>query len=131
MFSFPLVNAPISFIDAGDVAQVAAHVLTTAGHDGRVYHLTGPEALTYPEAAAVFAAVLGKPVRYVGLPDDQARAAMLNRGVPEFHADTLIEVARAYRSGGADTVTSTVPELTGRPAAGLADFVSRHRDVFG
>lgn len=131
VFSFPLVTAPISFIDAGDVAEVAAHVLTTAGHDGRVYQLTGPKALTYPEAAAVFADVLGKPVRYVGLPDDQARAAMLNRGVPQFHADTLIEVARAYRSGGADTVTSTVPELTGRPAVGLADFVSRHRDVFG
>ncbi|GAA3431787.1 SDR family oxidoreductase [Kutzneria kofuensis] len=130
-FSFPLITAPISFIDAGDVARVAARVLTTDGHDGRVYPLTGPKALTYTEAAAVFGDVLGRRVRYVGPPDDEARAAMLSRGMPEFHADALIDVARAYRDGGADTVTSAVPDLTGRPALGFADFVRQHRDVFG
>ncbi|HEY4020634.1 MAG TPA: NAD(P)H-binding protein [Pseudonocardiaceae bacterium] len=130
-FSFPLVNAPISFVDAGDVADVAAHVLTTSGHDGRTYDITGPQALTYPEAAEVFSDVLGKPVRYVGRSDDEARAAMLSRGIPDFYADILIEVARAYRDGGAEAVTSTVPDLTGRAAVGLAEFVGRHRDVFG
>ena len=125
-FSFPLINAPISFIDAGDIARVAARVLTTDGHHGRIYDLTGPKELTYVEAAAVFSAVLGKKVRYVGLPDEQARAAMLGRGMPEFHADALIEVARAYRDGGAETVTPAVPDLTGREALGFADFVAQH-----
>ncbi|GHF68564.1 uncharacterized protein YbjT (DUF2867 family) [Amycolatopsis bartoniae] len=130
-FGFPLITAPVSFVDAEDVARVAAHVLTTDGHDGRTYDLTGPEALTYGDAAKVFSKVLGKPVRYVASPDAEARAAMLARGIPAFHADLLIEVAQAYREGGADTVTSTVPELTGRKASGLASFISRHRDVFG
>ena len=70
-------------------------------------------------------------MRYVALPDAEARAAMLARGVPAVHADTLIDVARAYREGGADTVTSTVAELTGRRAGDLAGFVRRHRDVSG
>ncbi|MGW1049205.1 SDR family oxidoreductase [Streptomyces sp. NPDC002521] len=126
----PLVTAPISFIDTGDIARVAAHVLTTDGHDGRVYDLTGPKALTYAEAAAEFSDVLGKPVRYVGPADDEARAMMLARGVPEFQADALIEVARAYRYGGADTVTSTVTDLTGRAPLGFADFVRQNRHVF-
>ncbi|GAB3564624.1 SDR family oxidoreductase [Amycolatopsis endophytica] len=130
-FSFPLITAPISFIDAEDVARVAAHVLTTEGHDGRVHDLTGPEALTYDEAASVFSDVLGKPVRYVGLPDDQIRAAMLGRGMPQFQVDILIEVARAYRDGGAGKVTSTVADLTGRAPLGVADFVRRHAAVFG
>jgi uncharacterized protein YbjT (DUF2867 family) len=129
-FSLPLINAPISFIDIGDIARVAAKVLTTDGHDGCVHDLTGPEALTYTEAAEVFSGVLGRPVRYVGLPDDEARAAMLSRGIPEFHADALVGVARAYRDGGADTVTSTVADLTGRAPLGFADFVRRNRDFF-
>lgn len=130
-FSFPFIAAPISFIDTDDIARVAAHVLTTAGHDGHCYDLTGPEALTYPQAADVFSAVLDRPVRYVRRSDDEARAAMLHRGMPEFYANALIDVARAYRYGGADTVTTTVADLTGRRAAGFADFVRRHRDVFG
>ncbi|GAB7028973.1 SDR family oxidoreductase [Streptomyces sp. NPDC021749] len=129
-FRLPLITAPISFIDVGDIADVAARVLTTGGHDGCVYDLTGPEALTYADVAEVFSDVLGKPVRYVGLPDDEARAAMLSRGMPEFSADALVEVARAYRDGGAETVTSAVADLTGRKALGCAEFVRRHRHVF-
>lgn len=129
-FRLPLITAPISFIDVGDIAAVAARVLTTDGHDGCVYDLTGPEALTYGEAAEVFSDVLGKSVRYVGRPDDEARAAMLSRGMPEFYADALIEVAHAYRDGGADAVTSTVADLTGRAALGFAEFVRQNRHVF-
>jgi uncharacterized protein YbjT (DUF2867 family) len=129
VISTPLVTAPIGFIDADDIAAVAAHVLTTDGHDGRVYDLTGPRALTYDDAAAVFSQVLGRPVRYEGLSDDEARAAMA--GLPEFQVEALIDVARAYRDGGADIVTSTVRELIGRDGTELADFVRRHREVFG
>ncbi|MFE0509557.1 SDR family oxidoreductase [Streptomyces sp. NPDC058964] len=129
-FSLPLITAPISFVDIDDIARVAARVLTTDGHDGRVYDLTGPKALTYAEAAEEFSYVLGKPVRYVGLPDDEARVAMLSRGMPEFHVDALIGVARAYRDGGAETVTSTVADITGRAALGFADFVRQNLNFF-
>ena len=50
-------RAPISFIDARDVARAAAAVLTgDAVTDGRVYSLTGPQALTFERAAQTFAA---------------------------------------------------------------------------
>ncbi|MFJ9821543.1 SDR family oxidoreductase [Streptomyces sp. NPDC101151] len=129
-FSVPLINAPISFIDIDDVAGVAARVLTDEGHDGSIYDLTGPKALTYAEAAEVFSEILGKPVRYVGLPDDEARAAMLSRNMPEFYVDALIRVARAYCDGGAETVTSTVSDLIGRAPLGFADFVRQNRNSF-
>jgi nucleoside-diphosphate-sugar epimerase len=50
----PETHAAISFIDARDIARVAAHVLTSDGHAKRAYNLTGPEALTYDEAAKAF-----------------------------------------------------------------------------
>ncbi|MFB9193400.1 SDR family oxidoreductase [Actinomadura verrucosospora] len=129
-FAQPRADAPISFVDVRDIARVAAHVLTTDGHDGRVHAITGPEALTYDDAAGVLSQVLDTPVRFVGLSDADARAAMLERGLPAFHADALIEVSRAYRDGGAETVTTTVRDLTGREPTTFEQFVRDHRSAF-
>ncbi|WP_028921007.1 SDR family oxidoreductase [Pseudonocardia acaciae] len=129
-FAQPASRAPISFVDVRDIARVAARVLTSAGHDGVVYDITGPQALTYDEAAATLTEVLAEPVRFVELTDEQARAAMLQRGLPEFYADALIEVSRAYRDGGAETVTTTVRTLTDRDPVTFERFVRDHRASF-
>lgn len=129
-FSQPDSSAPISFVDARDVGRVAAHVLVEAGHDGRVYDVTGPEALTYDQAAEVFSRVLGSPVRFRGLSDEQAREEMLRSGLPAGYADSLIEVSRAYRHGGAERVTPVVRELTGQEPVSLEGFVRNHVSVF-
>lgn len=55
---------------------------------------------------------------------------MLQRGLPEFYADALIEVSRAYRDGGVDTATSTVRDLTGREPNTFEQFVREHRAAF-
>ena len=47
----PMEDARIASIDVGDVAEVAATVLTNAGHEGKIYPITGPEALTMAEVA--------------------------------------------------------------------------------
>ena len=53
-------DAKIASIDVGDIAEVAATILTTAGHEGKIYPLTGPEALTMAEVAERLSAVTGK-----------------------------------------------------------------------
>jgi uncharacterized protein YbjT (DUF2867 family) len=127
----PSSRAAISFVDGRDVARVAACVLASDGHAGRTYSITGPQALSWNEVADVFSVVLGKPVRFVGLSDEEARAGMVQRGLTEAYADALIEVSRAYREGGADAVLPTVRDLTGRDAIGLEQFVADHRGAFG
>jgi uncharacterized protein YbjT (DUF2867 family) len=126
----PASWAPISFVDTRDVARVAAAVLTGDSHEGRVYSLTGPQALTFERAAQTFTAVLDQPCAFVELSDQEARARMLARGLPEFHADALIEVSRAYREGGAETVTDDVEQLTGRRPTSLSTFVRDYRHLF-
>lgn len=129
-FSQPYAEAPISLIDTRDIARTAAAVLTGDGHHGQVYSLTGPEALSYDDAAGVLSRVLERPVRFRGLSDEDARAEMLERGLPASYADSLIEVSRAYRHGGAETVTTTVAELTGRAPGTFEQFVRDHRSSF-
>lgn len=129
-FSQPDTSAAIGFVDARDVARVAARVLVTPGHDGRVYDITGPESLTYDQATDVFSGVLGRPVRFRGLSDEQAREEMLRSGLPAGNADTLIAVSRVYRHGGAERITTTVRDLTGNAPVSLEEFVRDHESVF-
>lgn len=125
-----LLRGPISFVDGRDVAKVAARVLVESGHDGQTYVLTGPAALTMRQATDVLSTVLGRPIRYVGMSDDEARAALASAGVPGFAAEALVEVSRVYRDGGAEQVTSTVRDLTGSDPVDFERFVRDHEAVF-
>jgi uncharacterized protein YbjT (DUF2867 family) len=129
-FAQPETSAAISFVDTRDVARAAAVVLRESGHESQSYDLSGPAALTYREAAAVLSEVLGREIRFTELTDEDARAGMIARGLPEFHADYLIGVARAYRDGGAERVTSTITDLTGVPPRSFADFIRDHAAYF-
>ncbi|HXO09623.1 MAG TPA: hypothetical protein VN880_16395, partial [Solirubrobacteraceae bacterium] len=81
-------------------------------------------------AAQTFAAVLDQPCAFVELSDDEARARMVARGLPDFHVDALIEVSRAYRDGGAETVTDDVEEVTVRRPTSLSTFVRDYQHLF-
>jgi uncharacterized protein YbjT (DUF2867 family) len=130
-FGGPLMRGPLAFVDAEDVAAVAFRALTEPGHAGQAYSLTGPEALSYEQAAAVLSEVLGRPISYQGMSDEQALALLPQFGMPVFEAEALVEVAHVYLDGGAETVTSTVEEITGKPPTSFRDFVGARRDLFG
>lgn len=130
VFANPLIRSPVSFIDVTDVARVAARVLTEDGHDSAAYALTGSQALSFAEAAGVLSRVLDRPVRYDGLSDEQARALLTRAGMPPFQTEALIDVSRAYRDGGAETVLSTVHDITGQDPVTFEQFALAHRDAF-
>jgi uncharacterized protein YbjT (DUF2867 family) len=123
-------TAAISHVDVRDVAAVAAHVLTSDGHEGATYTITGPEALTWEQVAAQLGEVLGREVRYVDAAPQDARAAMIGRGTPEWVADALLELNDAYRAGHGATVTDEVEKATGKPARPLRQFLTEHAAAF-
>ncbi|WP_420713977.1 hypothetical protein [Streptomyces sp. NRRL WC-3742] len=53
------------FVDAEDIAEVAAAALTEDGHGGRTYQLTGPRAIGFAEAADLIGAAAGRTVRHL------------------------------------------------------------------
>jgi len=125
----PAADARISHIDARDIARVAARVLTTSGHEGKAYELSGPHDLSYREVAGVLSRVLGTQIRYVALTDDAARAHLLATGMPDFHVDHLIDLFRAYRDGAGAAVTFDVRSVTGRDPVSFEQFVRDHADA--
>lgn len=127
---WPYGEAGRSLIDERDIAAAAAHVLTTDGHDGAAYHLTGPETLTQAAQVRVIGEVLGRDVRWEDLPPDQARRQLLDGGWPESFADAAL-AAWAGMVTAPEPVTGTVERLTGRPPRTFRTWAADHAAAFG
>ncbi|MFF2717562.1 NAD(P)H-binding protein [Streptomyces sp. NPDC058011] len=115
----PIGDMPEPFIDADDVAAVAAAVLTEDGHDGKTYDLSGPRALTFAEATRTIAEAAGRPIRYEELTPAAYRAELLAEGWPEAAADALNAMFALHRAGHTAEVTDGVQQVLGRAPAGL------------
>ena len=118
-------------IDPADIGAVAVHALTTPGHEGKSYPLTGPESLDAAGYAATLATVLGRPVRFVDVPPAAAGEGMRQSGIPPVYADALLDLLAAMKAGRLDVVTTTIPDLLGRPAASFEAWARRNAAAFG
>ncbi|MGH9486069.1 MAG: SDR family oxidoreductase [Terriglobales bacterium] len=116
--------------DPSDLAAIAVKALTEPGHEGKIYSLTGPESLTAADYASQLAAALGKPVRFVDVPPESARDAMLKNGLPLRLVDAILDLAAATRAGAFDRVTTDFERVTGRPPASFAAWARRHASAF-
>jgi uncharacterized protein YbjT (DUF2867 family) len=121
-------DARISMTDTRDIAAVAATLLTEPGYEGRIYEVTGPEALSYHDVATKLSRSLGRPVTYIDAPDEAVRTALLGLGLGEWLVGALIDLFQDYRRSGTDgyaaKVTDTVERLTGRPARSLDQLLA-------
>ncbi len=126
----PWGAAACSFISGGDIARVAAVALTGSGHAGKAYALTGPEAITIEMAAKAIGEVSGRAIRYVDVPEEAAKKAMLDMGMPAWAVDAMAELHALDKAGYAAGVTDTVERLTGRPAQRFVEFAKANRDRF-
>jgi len=128
-----VVRAPwggvrIAAIDPYDIAAVAAEVLSTAGHAGQRYRLTGPESLLPADQVRVLATILGRDLRFEGQPDADARAEM-SRAMPAEYVDAFF---RFFTGGEYDNsrLYSTVQEITNRPPRTFEQWALAHARFF-
>lgn len=126
----PAGSGETSFVDARDVAEAAAVVLTEFGHAGRAYDLTGPEALDYGAVAAIFSDVLDRQIRYSD-PSVLAFARRMHRRGHHFGFVVLMcGIYTTARLGLAARVTDDSRHLLGRRPRGIRAFVADHAADF-
>lgn len=126
----PAGDARLSFIDARDIAAVAAAALSGSGHEGKAYTLTGPEAMDHGAVAAAIGNAVGRPVRYVALDEADARSRLAQAGLPPARIERLVGFYRLVRAGFCAPVTDDVQRVLGRPPASFAAFVGAHRQCW-
>ncbi|MNC87492.1 NAD(P)H azoreductase [compost metagenome] len=113
-----------------DVGEAAAAALLDPGHAGRAHVLTGPEAVSYAEAAARLGAILGKPVEYLDIPADALRGALAAAGLPGWLVEGIVEIQAQARAGIGATPTGGVEALTGHPPRDLDAFLRERAAAF-
>ncbi len=123
-------DAKISAVDVRDIAAVAAAALTETGHAGKIYNLTGPEALTHKEMAEKLSAALNRKIEFVNVSPQAMREALKAAGFPEWQLEGLIEDYAHYARGEAAEITSGVLDASGKPPRTFADFVNDYASAF-
>ncbi|OLR92368.1 NmrA family NAD(P)-binding protein [Actinokineospora bangkokensis] len=114
----------VAFVDAGDIAAVAARALTDAAPHNTDHIITGPEALSYAEAVAIVSRHTGRPARHRAVTTEDLVALLESSGMSTPYARMLAALDEHIREGGEDRTTSVVAEVTGRPARSFERFAS-------
>jgi uncharacterized protein YbjT (DUF2867 family) len=130
VIALPAGQGATSFIDARDIAASAAGALTTSRFDGQALNLTGPEALTYAQAAAILSEVAGRSIAYTPIDDEAFIATLTGAGVPADYARFLATIFHPVREGWTAAVTPTVESLSGKAPRSLRTYARDHAAAF-
>lgn len=116
-----------AWVAAEDVARVVAAILAApAPHLGQTYNVTGPDAPTFDEVAAIFAQALGRPVAYVDVPLARWQRDLAMVEGPNLHLiEHLSRLADGfrYRGGGGGVVTDVARRIAGIDPQPLRPFI--------
>jgi NAD(P)H dehydrogenase (quinone) len=110
-----------------DCAEAAAITLTTDGHAGRTYEITGRQALSSSDLAELYADLSGQPVKVLQLSDAMLAWVLAGIGTPLPSVRSITAFGRAVRRGYFDVVDPAFERLTGRAPVALRDVLIAHR----
>jgi NAD(P)H dehydrogenase (quinone) len=117
----------VAAVARDDVAAVCAEVLTSDGHAGRSYDITGGEALSFAEIAERLSRALGRWITYKDETLEEARASRAGYGAPDWQVEAWISTYTAVARGDLEEVTDTVERFAGRPPLTLEEVMREAR----
>ena len=123
----PLGQAKGSFIDARDIAAVAAELLTRSDLDNRDFDLTGARALDHDEVAAILSRETGRTIGYTDTPVDTMRQGLLGAGLPADYTEFLLLILSYFKAGYSERTTDAVAQITGRAPIAFEQYAKDHR----
>jgi NAD(P)H dehydrogenase (quinone) len=141
----PAGEGRISWVTRDDVADAAVAVLTGTGHEGRIYDITGPEALTMAETAERLSAATGRPIAYRAQTTEEARMTRSTSrleqfeaerrewtgcGLDEYEVEVFVTHFEQIANGESAAVSDAVPALTGHPAQSLTEYLRQHPESY-
>lgn len=113
------------FVDVEDIADVVTAALTDAKHANKLYELTGPRLMTFPECAAEIGAALGETIAYQAVPNDVYSAGMREAGLPEEVAGLVDYLFQEVLDGRNSRLSNGVAAALGREPRDFHDYIQR------
>jgi NAD(P)H dehydrogenase (quinone) len=135
-------DGKVPFVAKSDCVACAARVLTSRGHEGQTYEITGPELLSYRDAATLASELSGKLIDYLVVSDDDMMASLLAAGVPRDYRDgmstpvigtssavDIVSYERGIRGNHFAVISDHVQNLLGRPPLPLRQVFEANADL--
>ncbi|GBR54712.1 NAD(P)H-binding protein [Gluconobacter sphaericus] len=119
-----LEDSRVSFVSRGDVAKAAAAALTSEGHEGAIYQLTGPETLRGKAVCRLVAQHIERPFALNVMRAEVLRTGLLKTGLPEVVADAVVSMKTRQARGAYDIVSGDIVRLTGGTPCSLAEILA-------
>lgn len=126
----PVGDARTSFIDARDIAASAAALLLGDAHQNQAFDLTGGEALTHAQVAAILTEATGSPIRFENITPAQMLQQLMGAGLPEPYAQFLVVILGVLKEGHAAPVTDAVETITGRAPIRFAQYARDYKSAW-
>lgn len=123
----PLGSAKGSFIDARDIAAVAAKLLTSDGFANQDFDLTGPAALDHDAVAAILSRETGRSISYQETPPAAMLDGLLSAGLPRPYAEFMLLILGFFKAGYAERTTDAVARILGRAPGSFEQYAKDYR----
>jgi uncharacterized protein YbjT (DUF2867 family) len=122
VIALPAGDVAEPFVDVDDIADVAVAALTTDGHAGQVYEVTGPRLLSFADVAAELSRALGRDVQYVPVSPEEYATGAAAQGVPPEEVGPLTELFTRVLDGRNARLEDGVQRALGRAPRDFADY---------
>jgi len=122
---FPAANGSASYVLREELAEAAAYVLTSQGHDNKIYPLTNNESVNFREIANSIGKAIEKEVNYISPSPSEFEAILSQAGVPEMYITALTMWASAHEQGALYLKNNTLEEFLSRKPTSLQQFIDR------
>lgn len=126
----PIESARLAPVSIEDVAKVFVKLLLESGHEGKIYEMTGPDALTMPEACTIVSEAIDRPITYVNIGLEAYRQGLIGAGVPEEIAAHLIDLSKERKKCTTANIRLVTHQLFGIRPTNFAEFIYKHASAF-
>ena len=127
VIALPAGQAKVSFIDAQDISEVAAKLLTSDKWNNKDFDLTGPVAVDHKEVADAIGKTLGRQITYKDIAPEVLKSGLVGAGLPVDYVDFMIMIFGFLKEGYSARTTGAVKEIIGRDGRSLADYVKANK----
>ena len=126
----PVAKAKGSFIDARDIAAVAAKLFQSDQLSGQAFDLTGAEAFDHDQVAEILSSFTGRKIMYESVTPEAMLNLLNQAGLPSDYADFLILILSYFKEGYSERVTDWVEKITGRQPIAFAQYAKDYQTAW-
>lgn len=126
----PVAKAKGSFIDARDIAAVAAELLLSEKFSNKDYDLTGSDVIDHNQVADILSAATGRKISYQEIEPAAMKAGLLGAGLPKDYVEFMLVILDFFKQGYAERTTDAIEKIIGRKPISFKKYAEDYKSAW-